>query len=91
MEEELEIKDKEEFYRQRIDNMKKGNYIETRIVISKDENEPVSSNIDIHGVSEEQVAEMILCLDELKKRLEKQYPMASAMSKFMEIGASFEG
>ena len=86
MEEDIEIENNEEFFRQRIENIKKGHYIEVRILISEDEAEFPCANLDIHGITEKQIAEMILCLDEMKKRLKKEYPMASVITKFMEIG-----
>ena len=90
MEEDIEIENKEEFMKQRNEHIRNGNYIEVDIVISKDEDEPISSNINIHGVSIEEIAKMIVCLDETKKRLEKQYPMASMMTNFLGIDSITE-
>jgi len=83
MEDNFEIEDKNEFFKQRNEDIKKGRYAEVSILIGEDLDEPVTTSISINGVNIQQVAEMIFALDTIKETLSKKYPVALELTKFM--------
>lgn len=83
MEDNFEIENKEEFMKQRNENIKKGRYAEVSILISENLDEPVATSISLNGVTIQQVAEMIFTLDTIKETLSKKYPVALELTKFM--------
>jgi len=88
MEEKMEIKNKKEFVKQTHNYLKeKGNYFAIEVVISKDEKEPVFTNIEIENVTNTEIAKMIDILGKLKEDLEFKYPLASIMSKMYNVEA----
>lgn len=82
--ENSEITNNEELIKQNNEFIRNSkSFIEVDIVIGQDEEQPVLTNCNIHGVGPQEIAKMILSLRSLASSLENQYPLAKIMSNFM--------
>lgn len=76
--------DFKELEKQREENiLKSGKYCRVKIVIGKDDKQPIG-DIDVIDVTDVETARMICCLKETAKVLEKKFPVAYGLSKIMK-------
>lgn len=83
MEEEMEVKDSKEMFRQHNEFIRNNDqYIEVSILIGEKDTDALVG-CTIHGVGLPKVAEMILSLRQLATELEEKFPIAKLMTKFL--------